>query len=316
MGLELKRVALDFVWPVNTIWSGYINPHDARQCDCPACEGSGSSPTARLLGAQWYGNAPFRPEDRGSTPFLPSHPAIVAQAERNVHHSPEYYRGQDAVEREAQRLAQHYNGCWCHHLDARDVAALVKVSRLLDFTHTFTREIGWLPKNPPVTPTPEEVNAWSLTGMAHDSINQWVVVCAECERLGVDAKCAACAGSGSVWESPEAKAEAEAWKPVEPPAGEGYQIWETVTDGSPISPVFATPEELAHYMHLAGKLPESTESGTYETWMAFILGPGWAPTLRAESGKVSAGPDAAFSSEAPGGQQPADGSAEVRRAPR
>lgn len=59
MGLELKRVALDFVWPVNAIWRGYINPHDARQHECQACEGSGSSPTARRLGAQWYGNAPF-----------------------------------------------------------------------------------------------------------------------------------------------------------------------------------------------------------------------------------------------------------------
>lgn len=245
---------------------------------------------------------------------MPSHPAIVAQAERNVLYSPEYYRGHDAVEREAHRLAKHYNGCWCHHLNALDVAALVKDGRLVDFTHTFTRESGWVPRDPPVIPTPEQVNAWSLTGMAHDSLNQWVVVRAECERLGVKAMCTACAGSGSVWESPEAKAKAEAWKPVEPPAGEGYQIWETVSEGAPISPVFDTPEELARYMHLVGRPPGAADSNTYEAWPAFILGPGWAPTFRREPGKMVTGPGAAFSGEVPADPQPEDGSTEDQRA--
>lgn len=31
----------------------------------------------------------------------------------------------------------------------------------------------------------------------------------------------------------------------EPPKGEGYQLWETTSEGSPISPVFASAEELA-----------------------------------------------------------------------
>ncbi len=35
------------------------------------------------------------------------------------------------------------------------------------------------------------------------------------------------------------------WQPTEPPTGEGYQLWETVSEGSPISPVFASTEALA-----------------------------------------------------------------------
>lgn len=33
----------------------------------------------------------------------------------------------------------------------------------------------------------------------------------------------------------------------EPPVGEGYQLWETTSEGSPISPVFSTAEELADW---------------------------------------------------------------------
>lgn len=34
---------------------------------------------------------------------------------------------------------------------------------------------------------------------------------------------------------------------VDPPMGDGYQLWETTTEGSPISPVFVTLEELAEW---------------------------------------------------------------------
>ena len=33
----------------------------------------------------------------------------------------------------------------------------------------------------------------------------------------------------------------------EPPAGDGYQLWETCTEGSPVSPVFGTLEELSEW---------------------------------------------------------------------
>lgn len=126
MGRELKRVPLDFVWPENKPWQGYLNPHYAKIHDCPACAGSGSSPGAQRLKDQWYGNAPFRPEDRGSTPFPPTHPAVRAFAERNVAHSPEYYGNDEAaILREARRLADLFNRAWSHHLNADDVAALI-----------------------------------------------------------------------------------------------------------------------------------------------------------------------------------------------
>ena len=38
---------------------------------------------------------------------------------------------------------------------------------------------------------------------------------------------------------------AKGWQPQEPPVGPGYQLWETTSEGSPMSPVFATLAELA-----------------------------------------------------------------------
>lgn len=34
---------------------------------------------------------------------------------------------------------------------------------------------------------------------------------------------------------------------VEPPEGDGYQLWETTSEGSPVSPVFASFEELCEW---------------------------------------------------------------------
>lgn len=39
--------------------------------------------------------------------------------------------------------------------------------------------------------------------------------------------------------------EYDKWECDEPPTGEGYQLWETTSEGSPTSPVFESAEELA-----------------------------------------------------------------------
>lgn len=37
-------------------------------------------------------------------------------------------------------------------------------------------------------------------------------------------------------------------EPIEPPVGEGWQVWETVSEGSPVTPVFVTSTELVDYL--------------------------------------------------------------------
>lgn len=43
-----------------------------------------------------------------------------------------------------------------------------------------------------------------------------------------------------------------------PPTGEGWQMWEDTSEGSPMSPVFATREELARWL------------ANYDQWLAII----------------------------------------------
>ncbi len=248
MGRTLKRVALDFNWPMGEKWWGYLNPFYKQQAECPFCKGGGYSAEARKLHDMWYGNVPFKPEDRGSPRFTSKTPAVRAQAERNCGRDKNYYgSGEGNIEREATRLSDYFNTQWSHHLSQEDVDVLVAENRLHDLTHTWTKETGWVEKNPPHHPTAQEVNEWSLSYMGHDSINCGVVIEAECKRLGYYHLCKYCKGKGHVWYTDEAEIGSELWEQTEPPAGEGYQLWETTSEGSPSSPVFSTLDELCSW---------------------------------------------------------------------
>lgn len=299
MSRELKRVPLDFDWPLNETWKGYLNPHGDECITCKECEGSGASKHARYLTEVWYGHVPFKPEDRGSTPFLPEMPEIQAMAVSHVKHAPDYYGIGDAnIHREAVRLCQLFNSQWSHHLNQRDVDVLLKADKLWDFTRRpITRlqrayvrrrvESGlansWYPLGNGYRPTAREVNLWSIHGFGHGG-NSWCVIEAECKRLGKPYLCGVCGGEGSKWTSEEARLTYENWKKEEPPKGDGYQVWESVSEGSPISPVFMTPEGLATWMadHWA-------KDGNHDQWLAFITGPGWAPSMVSDGSRVMSG---------------------------
>lgn len=277
MGRELKQVPLDFKWPIDKVWGGFVNPYSSQSINCPQCDGGGQSPTAKRLSDQWYGNAPFRPEDRGSVPLKPTDPPVWDFAERNVKNAPEFYgRGKSAITIEATRLTCLWNAAWSHHLNQDDVDVLWDGGRLSDFK---------------TKPTAKQVNEWSLVSFGHDSINQWKVVSAECKRLGIVDECGGCGGKGTLWPSTEIEKRSDEWEPEQPPTGEGYQIWETVSEGSPISPVFATPDELAEWMSLHNR---GVDVGTSrEQWLKFITGPGWAPSFLMGDGKFQTGVQAA-----------------------
>jgi hypothetical protein len=262
MGRELKRVPMDFAWPLNETWGGYLNPWRVNSIKCPSCDGSGYSPEEKRFKDQWYGYVPFDAAEYGATPLTVDHPGIVAFARRNAERSPEVYgSSQGAIAAEARRLFDLWRGMWMHNLIQSDVDALLEAGRLMDFTHVprteEQREIcrakvaaggnSWLPEPNGYRPTAEEVNAWSILGMGHDSINSWVCIEARCKREGVPKSCPSCAGEGDMWTTPEAKAASEAWKRIEPPTGEGFQLWETTSEGSPISPVFASLYDLCEW---------------------------------------------------------------------
>ena len=233
MGRELKRVPLDFKWPENKVWGGYLNPYYAKSRDCEACNGRGETFARQRLG------------DIISLLMLSGTDALRGECHPYLRHSPLY----------ATR------GMTC----GRDMAELTAALA------------GREPSR-----------------LGHDSCDKWsakkkVIAAAGLpETWGL---CPACSGSGTAWDSPEDEQAAEAWERTEPPAGDGYQIWETVSEGSPISPVFATPEALAEYMN--GRAWGGDKGCSYESWLNFINGPGWASSMVVDANGVRCGADAA-----------------------
>ena len=290
MSRALKRVPVDFDWPIGVMWGGYRNPHYACRGDCKACGGTGYAPAARLYKNQWYGQAAFDPVVYGADPLRVDDPGVVAFAERNVKNSPEYFIGRNetrerAVKRESRRLWELWRGMWEYHLIQADIDALIAEGRLWDLTHRWTPEDGWTPVDPRPTVTPLIVRAWSMQGIGHDSTNCYVCVKARCEREGEEVTCQRCGGEGDEWPSKAHKALAEAWEPIEPPTGDGYQVWETVSEGSPLTPVFATPGELADWC--VANL-DKRDGGTRDQWMRFIDA-GWCPSAVVVDGVFTSG---------------------------
>lgn len=322
MGRVIKRVALDFDWPLEKVWQGFINPYGGSKCShkCFVCNGTGLSRKAKAISDMWYNfdELPFDPTANGSTPFLPTHEVIMQRAIRNEE-GRRFDRATPKdkyIEMEAQRLAHHYNKGWCHHLNQDDVNALVEANRLFDFTRCllkpkeeYIREKAyylweqagepeskdldfwleaeeyysgyWLPHNNGYIPTAKEVNDWSLYGMGHDAINSFVCLRNRCEKQNIEMNCPKCLGECDIWDSPELKELCENWEKEEPPAGEGWQLWETVSEGSPISPVFADPMDLARWLNR-----NRTERLSVNQWFKFITEEGWSPSAIISGGQA------------------------------
>jgi hypothetical protein len=222
MGRELKRVLLNFSWPEHQVWKGYLNPYYSQHCK--SCNGSGLNSATNKLKDEWY--------------------------------------SLDKTEWTNLGNGKRYNNlAWQYHLTEIEVKALLDAERLWDFTRIPINEEqrkivqqkiknggnSWLPYNNGYIPTPEEVNEWAINGFGHDSLNSWICVKARAKHLGIYGTCKYCKGEGEIWQSEEIKKLHEEWKEFEPPEGDGYQLWETTTEGSPISPVFPTLKELCNW---------------------------------------------------------------------
>jgi hypothetical protein len=116
--------------------------------------------------------------------------------------------------------------------------------------------------------------------MGHDGIDQYQATRKIIAAAGLDPDvwgfCPACRGEGWVERYPGQNADAEAWEPTGPPTGDGWQLWETVSEGSPISPVFPDKTGLVEWLCS----PAYTWGGpmsrdTAERFVDF----GWAPSF-------------------------------------
>ena len=163
---------------------------------------------------------------------------------------------------------------WHDKIGQAEVDHLLKKGRLRTWVPGEDGERGKWEKLPR---TAADVNAQQRGGGldGHDAINRWILVKFRCKRLGIPMSCEACKGRGCIEAYPGQRAEADAWEPTEPPTGEGWQMWETTSEGSPCSPVFATAEELASWC-----VDGATVFGRYragrDEWLRIITGEDFA----------------------------------------
>ncbi len=234
MGRELKRVPLDFDWPLSKVWEGYLTPHNWEEC--LRCDGSGHNPETRTLQMAWYPRQHEAPTD----------PTLRAIFEDNADFG--YHLAQDE----------------CDHLTDK--------GRCVDLTSVWKRESPddehpqWIRKKNAdgrkYYPIAGLVKRWAQTTSGHDAINRGICVEFRAKKLGFWGKCAACGGTGEWWSSSEAEKLAKAWKETEPPTGSGYQLWETVSEGSPISKVFPDRESFITYLIDEGHSRDAAENFT------------------------------------------------------
>ena len=222
MGREIKRVPLDFDWPLDKTWQGYLMPDALSAPACEACDGHGTTPArdwvSQIAALALLLNTDLGDQSRGR----PMHP---------------YF---------------HDTGSRARRRPTPDIAEFA---------------IGLAGRG--------EV------GRFHDAIDNWHATDKLIEAAGLDPKtwgmCSVCNGAGTVEAYEGQNAEAEAWEGTEPPEGPGYQLWETVSEGSPITPVFAEAEGLARYMTRHGWGAGNPMASSFEVAMRFIDA-GWAPS--------------------------------------
>lgn len=225
---DLKRVPLDFVWPLNKVWDGYLHGPEFDWPQCPECKGEFYTPEALAIANSFY----------------------------------------------ALRVSEEI--AWCDKLGQVEVDNLVAEGRLREYvkrepTDDNPRDWEWVS----VPRTAAEVNAANGRGrsmmgdLSHDAINRGILVSFRCKALGIVEYCPTCEGHGDI-ATAEQRAAEDAWERTEPPAGEGFQLWESVSEGSPISPVFDNVLALAQW--LAVNDTSILRGKSVDDWLAILDG--------------------------------------------
>lgn len=231
MGRICKRVPLDFSWPLNELWIGYVNPYQGVKC--PYCE-NGYTEKAVEIKNEVY---PFRKGDYTSVPNP------YREGYSYNPHAKEHNMTQDEVDYVLTQL--HKN-------------KLDDIERILEKHFPGTNKI-----------TPEVFSKLSLLMDITYNLD-WYMIRYHSDKEGWEYGCSHCDGEGIMYLNEEIKRLHDEFEWQEPPTGEGYQMWETTSEGSPITPVFKTPEELAEYCERENVSLFGYQTGSKEEWLSII----------------------------------------------
>lgn len=219
MGREIKRVSLDFDWPLGKVWEGYVPPPDGR-AECTSCSGDGLNQLARVI------ISTLRTCDQQDAQII------------------KLLQGLSAVLRRADEEHRMFDFFDSSKIDFHAGFQVLRAINLAAGT------------------TMEEVFY-----------------------------CTSCGGRGTVVVEAEQATFYETWERTEPPAGEGWQVWENVSEGSPLTTVFPTARALCLELRERGTLWSPAMS--MEEAEAFVSA-GYAPGLLMVGGAVASNERAAL----------------------
>jgi len=267
MGREIKRVVLDFDGKWGEVWEGYLNPH-GRPCPKAPDE----CVNGRTTAGAWL---------ESICQFITLVGEQAAVMDRRTQSYPHPYLQEFA-------LAPTAKG---------------EITRAPDGRLGWVRRPKVLPPSPEFLTLVEKLSETELDGpFGFGGSARWRLAQRLLELAGQDPDswgvCPVCKGSAM---HPDAQDDYDAWEPTPPPAGPGWQVWETVSEGSPCSPVFATAEALidwlcepkgsdkdwsTHGVYGDGSPKCYSEQGqTREAAEAFVKGCGWVPSAIGVAGR-------------------------------
>ncbi len=199
---------MDFSWPIDKTWHGYVNPHFVK---CEACDGDG------------YTTARERLSDLVSLLML---------------------SGSDSLRGENHPYFQHIQ------------------RGVYGFNSSPSKDLHDLTKG---------LAGRASDSMGHDACDRWSATKKIIEAAGLDPEtwgiCQECGGHGNTNES---RPLYDAWEDFEPPVGDGYQMWENTTEGSPQSPVFPTLDLLCEWLEKTNASVFGNATTTKEKWKSML----------------------------------------------
>jgi hypothetical protein len=236
MQRKIRRVPLDFNHPLNVVWPGFQNtlynpcPLEGTRCfNGQTGDGNWFEAICRLLSSIGREAARNTPEKRAAMDRRElGWPATrleeeFPEAPRRTPSRATYARLQAIEPKSARHLA------WRRHYDE----------------HPEDRALQ--PLTPEILRVLEPLaSGRDFSNIADHASTGLMLGILKVAGLDLDwVLCPVCKGSRT---DPATRAAGDAWRETEPPSGDGWQLWETVSEGSPVSPVFPTERAFRKYL--------------------------------------------------------------------
>lgn len=280
MGRQVRRVPLDFAWPVGKTWEGFCNPHyrPCPEADKGLCHNGSSN------AGKWLESVTRLLSLIGEEATAEPHAAQLRARGRTFPHPylDEWSQAPRtplprAVEQAIHKLEPQQARMLAAHQALRE-----HPPRLLSFGgDEMIALVRGLAKGRALGPLAGSSASYEI------GLTLLKAAGIEDEKWGT---CKVCGGHG---DDPATREAYENWKEEPPPTGDAWQMWETTSEGSPISPPKATPEALARWLADNNASAFGHDGASYESWMRMIVGSGWAPSAVMVDGMMMSGVEAA-----------------------